>query len=342
METNMKHYLLALSIGTAFLVGCQSPQKQNLIDSNFAFAEQQLKYAFPKIDEARANESQESKEKRIAKQWGELTNPRNTEPDGSLRLVPSKDWTSGFFPGELWYVYEYTHDPFWKEKAEKHTEMLEREKKNGTTHDMGFKMYCSYGNGYRLTGNPTYKDILIESARTLITRYKPNVGCLRSWDHHADQWECPVIIDNMLNLELLFWASRETNDSTFYNIAVNHARTTMKNQMQIIDISTLEFHISTTPNDTQSSKITRIYHDRIRSIDGNGILCQFFESYLLHINIIYNTFHFGCQIQLHISCNHSHIFRLFKLLWKINQRIVQNDLQCISHNSHFQIFIYFL
>ena len=105
METNMKHYLLALSIGTAFLVGCQSPQKQNLIDSNFAFAEQQLKYAFPKIDEARANESQESKEKRIAKQWGELTNPRNTEPDGSLRLVPSKDWTSGFFPGELWYVY---------------------------------------------------------------------------------------------------------------------------------------------------------------------------------------------------------------------------------------------
>ena len=105
----MKHYLLALSIGTAFLVGCQSPQKQNLIDSNFAFAEQQLKYAFPKIDEARANESQESKEKRIAKQWGELTNPRNTEPDGSLRLVPSKDWTSGFFPGELWYVYEYTH-----------------------------------------------------------------------------------------------------------------------------------------------------------------------------------------------------------------------------------------
>ena len=116
METNMKHYLLALSIGTAFLVGCQSPQKQNLIDSNFAFAEQQLKYAFPKIDEARANESQESKEKRIAKQWGELTNPRNTEPDGSLRLVPSKDWTSGFFPGELWYVYEYTHDPCWNAK----------------------------------------------------------------------------------------------------------------------------------------------------------------------------------------------------------------------------------
>ena len=228
----MKHNLLALSIGVAALVGCQSPKESNLVASNFTFAEQQFKYAFSKIDEARANESQESRDKRIAKQWGELTNPRNTEPDGSLQLVPSRDWTSGFFPGELWYVYEYTHDPFWKEKAEKHTEMLEREKKNGTTHDMGFKMYCSYGNGYRLTGNPTYKDILIESARTLITRFKPNVGCIRSWDHHADQWEYPVIIDNMLNLELLFWASRETNDSTFYNIAVSHARTTMKNHFR--------------------------------------------------------------------------------------------------------------
>ena len=141
METNMKHYLLALSIGTAFLVGCQSPQKQNLIDSNFAFAEQQLKYAFPKIDEARANESQESKEKRIAKQWGELTNPRNTEPDGSLRLVPSKDWTSGFFPGELWFLYEYTQNNFWKKKAQQHTDILEQEKMNGGTHDKGFKMY---------------------------------------------------------------------------------------------------------------------------------------------------------------------------------------------------------
>ena len=98
METNMKHYLLALSIGTAFLVGCQSPQKQNLIDSNFAFAEQQLKYAFPKIDEARANESQESKEKRIAKQWGELTNPRNTEPDGLCVSSLPKTGPADSFP----------------------------------------------------------------------------------------------------------------------------------------------------------------------------------------------------------------------------------------------------
>ena len=232
METNMKHYLLALSIGAATLAGCQSSKEQNPVASNFAFAEQQLRYAFPKIEEARANESQESRDKRIARQWGELTNPRNTEPDGSLRLVPSKDWTSGFFPGELWYVYEYTHDPFWKEKAEKHTEMLEREKKNGTTHDMGFKMYCSYGNGYRLTQDERYKEILLQSARTLATRFKPTAGIIRSWDHNKDKWQCPVIIDNMMNLELLFWATRESGDSTYYNIAVNHARTTLKNHFR--------------------------------------------------------------------------------------------------------------
>lgn len=170
--------------------------------------------------------------KRETKGNSALTNPRNTAKDGSLHLVSTKDWTSVFFPGELWYMYEYTQKPFWKEKAQKHTEMLEQEKKNGKTHDMGFKMYCSYGNGYRLTQNSTYKKILIESAQTLATRYKANIGCIRSWDHHADQWEYPVIIDNMLNLELLFWAFQETNDSTFYNIAVNHAHTTLKNHFR--------------------------------------------------------------------------------------------------------------
>lgn len=92
-------------------------KEQDIVASNFAFAEQQLKYALTQIDEARANESQESREKRESKGWGELTNPRSIKPDGSLELVVSKDWTSGFFPGELWYLYEYTHNPYWKEQA---------------------------------------------------------------------------------------------------------------------------------------------------------------------------------------------------------------------------------
>lgn len=224
--------IAGVGMSLLLLGSCQQNKKEDIIADNFDFAEKQLTYAFSCIDEAYTNESEESRERREKRGWGELTNPRNIEPDGSLHLVPSRDWTSGFFPGELWYMYEYTKNDFWKEKAKKHTALIEREKFNGITHDMGFKMYCSYGNGYRLTNDENYKDILLQSAETLITRYKPNVGILRSWDHNKDKWQCPVIIDNMMNLELLFWAFRETNDSTYYNIAVNHAKVTMKNHFR--------------------------------------------------------------------------------------------------------------
>lgn len=221
MEKKIKTYLAVLGLGFITLTtSCNtSKEQENIVASNFTFAQQQLKYALTQLEEARATDSQ-------------LTNPRSTKADGSLELVPSKDWTSGFFPGELWYLYEYTRDSFWKEQAQKQTELLEREKENGRTHDMGFKMYCSYGNGYRLTANPSYKEVLLQSARTLITRYNPVVGCIRSWDHHADKWQYPVIIDNMMNLELLFWAFRESNDSTYYNIAVDHATTTLNNHFR--------------------------------------------------------------------------------------------------------------
>ena len=111
------------------------------------FAQQQLRCAFDEIDYAVANESPESRAQREKNGWGPLTNPRNTEPDGTLHLVPSKDWTSGFFPGELWFLYEYTQNNFWKKKAQQHTDILEQEKMNGGTHDMGFKMYCSFESG---------------------------------------------------------------------------------------------------------------------------------------------------------------------------------------------------
>ena len=144
-------------------------------------------------------------------------------------MVPSKDWTSGFFPGELWFLYEYSGKDEWKDEAEKFTANIEKEKYNGGTHDMGFKIYNSFGNGYRLTKDAHYKEVIIQSAKTLSTRFNPKVGCIRSWDHHAQQWAFPVIIDNMINLELLFEATKLTGDSSFYKIAVSHANTTMKN-----------------------------------------------------------------------------------------------------------------
>jgi hypothetical protein len=97
---------------------------------------------------------------------------------------------------------------------------------------MGFKMYCSYGTGYRVTSDPAYKEVLIQSAKTLSTRFNPVVGCIRSWDHHKEQWGFPVIIDNMMNLELLFAATRFSGDSSFYKIAVSHANTTMANHFR--------------------------------------------------------------------------------------------------------------
>ena len=227
----LKKQIAILALGAGF-AACTPQPATNLIEDNMEFAQQQLRFAFDEIDYAIVNESPESRAKREKNGWGELTNPRNSEPDGTLNLVPSKDWTSGFFPGELWFLYEYTQNNFWKKKAQQHTDILEKEKMNGSTHDMGFKVYCSFGNGYRLTQDEHYKEVLLQSARTLAMRFKPAAGIIRSWDHSTAKWLCPVIIDNMMNLELLFWATKESKDSTFYRIAVDHARTTMKHHFR--------------------------------------------------------------------------------------------------------------
>jgi hypothetical protein len=108
--------------------------------------------------------------------------------------------------------------------------VLEKEKNNTGTHDLGFMMYCSFGNANRLQPKPAYKEILLTSARSLSTRFDKTVGCIRSWNGKPDEYL--VIIDNMMNLELLFWATRVSGDSSFYKIAVTHANTTMKNHFR--------------------------------------------------------------------------------------------------------------
>lgn len=120
----------------------------------------------------------------------------------------------------MWYLYEYTGKEEWLSEAKAFTAPIEPEKYNARTHDMGFKIYCSFGNGYRLTKDNAYKDVILQSAQTLIKRYKPVAGIIRSWDHNKDKWQCPVIIDNMMNLELLFAATQLSGDSTYYKIAV--------------------------------------------------------------------------------------------------------------------------
>lgn len=162
---------------------------------------------------------------------GTLVSPRTLD-EGKLKLVAAKDWTSGFFPGNLWYLFELSKNGKWKIEAEKYTAKIEQEKYNGKTHDMGFKIYTSFGNGYRLSDNPQYKEVILQSAKTLTTRFNAKVGAIRSWDHNADKWDFPVIIDNMLNLELLFAATKLSGDSSYYKIAVKHANTTLRNHFR--------------------------------------------------------------------------------------------------------------
>lgn len=163
---------------------------------------------------------------------GSVGFPRCLEPTGEVRKVPSTDWTSGFFPGVLWYAYEYTGDEAYKKLAAEWTVLVEPEKTNDRTHDMGFKINCSFGNGYRIVGDEQYHDVIIESARTLSTRFNESVGCTRSWDFNRNRWDFPVIIDNMMNLELLFLATELTGDSSYYHMAYQHAMTTLDNHFR--------------------------------------------------------------------------------------------------------------
>lgn len=147
------------------------------------------------------------------------------------RKATKEEWTAGFWPGILWYDYEYTRDLRIKDEAEKFTASLEYLAHiPAYDHDLGFLVFCSYGNGYRLTGNPAYKDIILAVADSLATLYNPVVGTLLSWPHEVEKcnWPHNTIMDNLINLEILFWASKNGGDKRLYDIAVNHANRSME------------------------------------------------------------------------------------------------------------------
>jgi unsaturated chondroitin disaccharide hydrolase len=155
--------------------------------------------------------------------------------DSTWSYVPVTDWTSGFWPGILWLEYEYTKDAAWKNKAAQFTHSLEPlAYRPASDHDLGFQLFCSYGNGYRLTGDPAYKKVLLAAADTLATLFNPVVGTILSWPSMVakEDWPHNTIIDNMMNLELLFWASKNGGNKKLYDIAMKHAFTTMKNQFR--------------------------------------------------------------------------------------------------------------
>jgi len=164
------------------------------------------------------------------------TFPQNIPTDSeNWRYSTRQAWTSGFWPGILWYLYQYTQDNRWKVGAARFTRALTPDAyRSGFTHDLGFVLYDSFGRGYESTGNLEYKEVLLAAADSLATLFNPKVGTILSWPAMVGKmgWPHNTIIDNMMNLELLFWAAKNGGGERLYEIAVRHAATTMKNQFR--------------------------------------------------------------------------------------------------------------
>jgi len=215
--------ILTISIFTAFyLLSCKTKTTEkpvDLIDENIEFAAEQYSLQTSLIEES-----------------GKILNPKSFI-DGKMKYINPQEWTSGFFPGSMWYLYELTGDEKWKQFGIKYTEALDTVKYLTNHHDVGFMIGCSYGNGLRLAKNEAYKEVIVQAAKSLSTRFHPQAGIIQSWNvdrgwQSERGWECPVIIDNMMNLELLFDATKYSGDSTFWKIAVTHADKTIEHHFR--------------------------------------------------------------------------------------------------------------
>lgn len=208
----MKRSIIACAlffIGTIAMAQTSKRAMKKLITSDLQIAEKQYKYLMKKLPDDVMPRSFEAK-------------------DNKLVTSGTSWWCSGFYPGTLWYLYEHSGDAVIREEAEKRLNILEIEKNNTGTHDLGFMMHCSFGNAFRITGNPAYKNVLNASALSLSTRYRPLIKSIQSWDRHR-VFKCPVIIDNMMNLELLNWVTDNGDDRKFKDISIDHSNTTMIN-----------------------------------------------------------------------------------------------------------------
>lgn len=215
----MKRCLLGLGLSLAML-SCQSSKEP-------AFVDDALKYCTSQIE-------------RTLKQLpgGDyMVTPRNVELGGpvwNLRQVSKHEWTAGFWPGILWYGYEANGSRLFLDEARNYTEALEFiSEPPANDHDLGFLIYCNYGIGYRLKGYEDYKRVILQTAETLSTLYNPNVGTILSWPREVEKFGGHnTIIDNMINLEMMFWAAENGGSPKYREIAINHANTTMENHFR--------------------------------------------------------------------------------------------------------------
>lgn len=213
----MKKFLVFLWVITILSVSCNRQESMEELTARvFERAAAQMMILDKNLDSASAT--------------GEIIYPRSISLDGSLWTSDYKWWCSGFYPGTLWYVYEYTGDERFKELALKYQTGLEPLRFRTDDHDIGFQLMCSFGNCLRLTADKGCEAIIIDGAKSLATRFDSEVGCTRSWNF--GKWSFPVIIDNMMNMELLLKAAELNSDESLRKLALSHARTTMKNHFR--------------------------------------------------------------------------------------------------------------
>lgn len=210
----MKRIVFILSIVLAFAACKKTKSTDDVIKDVLAVAETQ----YGKVDNV----------------YKQNKTPRTLHKDGKLKAVSPYDWTSGFYAGNMWYMYGLTGDAKWKNEATQYTEILDTIQYWTGNHDVGFMINCSYGNGYRIADQDQYKKVMVTAAESLSQRFSPITKTIKSWDYRkawngTTEWFYPVIIDNMMNLELLFEASKISKNKKYYDIAVTHANTTMKN-----------------------------------------------------------------------------------------------------------------
>jgi len=190
----------------------KSGKMAQLIEEQFKFADQQYKV--------------------LAKNVPSDVMPKTYyEKTGKVETSDTKWWCSGFFPGTLLYIYEYTKDAEILKEAKARLAILEKEKHYTGNHDLGFMMYCSFGNAYRIFKDPSYKTTIDTAAESLSTRYHPEAKVIQSWNS-SKKMAGPVIIDNMMNLELLSWVSDHGGDKKYKEIAITHANSTIKNHFR--------------------------------------------------------------------------------------------------------------
>ena len=235
----MKNRILHMLLIAAISISCTS--RNDIIQENIRNAEAQLAYLIE------------------ASEAGDTLRIPSTFKDGEIEFVPTDDWVSGFFAGTLWYMYELTGNEYYADQAQKHTEILHEIQYLKWHHDVGFMVYDSYGNGLRLKNIQGYDTVLVNTAKSLATRFRPAAGIIQSWnvDNPASWqahrgWKCPVIIDNMMNLELFFKVSAMTGDDTYRNIAMSHADKTLEHHYRD-DFST--YHV--VDYDDQTGEIRR-------------------------------------------------------------------------------------